>query len=207
MPVCYMCEVDKPIEAFSVKSDADNGHQSHCRECEREYRRKRGLLKPDGWERKTADMAAYQKAYRANHRKKMRKLRADWEKRLRRENPERWREIERKRYERRRLRDHGPDWQPRPRRTAAEKRESLRLREKRRREKHPEKMRARYAIKLAVKTGKLVRLPCVNCGDPKSHGHHPDYAKPLEVVWLCAPCHRAVHKLADADSAQVSDSV
>lgn len=37
--------------------------------------------------------------------------------------------------------------------------------------------------------------PCVECGAPGQHRHHPDYDKPLEIVWMCAPCHRRVHQL------------
>lgn len=52
----------------------------------------------------------------------------------------------------------------------------------------------------AVKTGKLVRPNfCSVCGAKgkrKKNGnitieaHHKDYAKPLDVVWLCDSCHR-----------------
>lgn len=45
----------------------------------------------------------------------------------------------------------------------------------------------------AVNLGKLKRMPCEVCGDPKSHGHHEDYSKPLDVQWLCSKHHRAVH--------------
>ena len=48
------------------------------------------------------------------------------------------------------------------------------------------KTRAREHLYRAVKTGKIQRLPCRVCGDPRSHGHHRDYTKPLEVDWLCA---------------------
>src|SRR5688572_6263292 len=45
---------------------------------------------------------------------------------------------------------------------------------------------------------KLQRLypnpePC-KCGAMGQHRHHPDYSKPLEIVWLCAPCHRREHQ-------------
>lgn len=64
---------------------------------------------------------------------------------------------------------------------------------KRMREKYPEKHSARAKLRYAVKVGKVKRLPCEECGDVKSHGHHPDYSKPLEVIWLCITHHRQKH--------------
>ncbi len=37
--------------------------------------------------------------------------------------------------------------------------------------------------------------PCVVCGDEKSQRHHPDYSKPLEVVFLCDKHHKEEHKI------------
>jgi hypothetical protein len=48
---------------------------------------------------------------------------------------------------------------------------------------------------LAVRSGRLVRKPCEVCGEPKSEGHHEDYHKPLEVVWLCRRHHKLAHGL------------
>ena len=61
-------------------------------------------------------------------------------------------------------------------------------------EKHPEKYKARIAVRNAVRDGKLKRLPCEKCGALKSEAHHEDYSKPLEVRWLCNAHHRAEHK-------------
>lgn len=35
--------------------------------------------------------------------------------------------------------------------------------------------------------------PCVICGRTDSVKHHPDYNKPLEIVFLCHLCHKRVH--------------
>ena len=45
----------------------------------------------------------------------------------------------------------------------------------------------------AIRNGSIIRLPCEKCGDVKSHGHHEDYSKPLEVSWLCQKHHRRRH--------------
>jgi len=55
----------------------------------------------------------------------------------------------------------------------------------------------------ALKDGTLTRPSlCSACGkDPgvglrgrtKIHAHHTDYARPMDVVWLCGSCHRHEH--------------
>jgi hypothetical protein len=48
----------------------------------------------------------------------------------------------------------------------------------------------------AVKRGRIQKLPCFVCGDIETQGHHPDYDRPLDVIWLCAKHHREAHDLA-----------
>ena len=61
------------------------------------------------------------------------------------------------------------------------------------RQRNPEKYRAQTAVGNALRDGKLVKRPCEICGDPKVHGHHDDYSKPLEVRWLCWVHHKTIH--------------
>lgn len=53
---------------------------------------------------------------------------------------------------------------------------------------------ARSYLKVNIKRGKVKKLPCQVCGNEKSEGHHADYSKPLEVVWLCKRHHIDLHK-------------
>jgi hypothetical protein len=53
---------------------------------------------------------------------------------------------------------------------------------------------AHSAVARAIRAGDLVRQPCVRCAEVKSLAHHEDYDKPLDVMWLCEPCHKQRHK-------------
>lgn len=62
---------------------------------------------------------------------------------------------------------------------------------------HPERQRARMILNNAVRAGKLERPEvCSRCKKvkPRIQGHHPDYTKPLAVVWCCLDCHLLLDK-------------
>lgn len=56
------------------------------------------------------------------------------------------------------------------------------------------KLKAKWMVKYAVKKGELVRGVCVVCGKEKVDGHHEDYDKPLDVIWLCHQHHMERHR-------------
>lgn len=55
-------------------------------------------------------------------------------------------------------------------------------------------------VRRALLSGEIQKHPCFVCGDANSHGHHPDYDRPLSVVWLCAKHHKEAHKIAANDA-------
>ncbi len=63
------------------------------------------------------------------------------------------------------------------------------------------KSNARSMANVYLRRGKIKRKPCEHinpetrrrCG-AWAEMHHPDYSKPLEVIWLCVPHHGAEHK-------------
>lgn len=64
------------------------------------------------------------------------------------------------------------------------------------RDRHPEKYKARTEVGNTIRDGRLFRpKKCERCArDYKLHAHHEDYSKPLDVIWLCTPCHGARHR-------------
>lgn len=54
------------------------------------------------------------------------------------------------------------------------------------------KANARSYANVYLRRGTLKKQPC-KCGNPNSQMHHEDYSKPLEVIWVCRPCHLELH--------------
>lgn len=55
-----------------------------------------------------------------------------------------------------------------------------------------DKVKAWRVYKKALRNGVLKREGCDVCG-AEADGHHEDYEKPLEVIWLCRLHHKARH--------------
>lgn len=58
------------------------------------------------------------------------------------------------------------------------------------------KVRTHDAVYRAVKAGSLTKPDhCEGCNTKTAlQGHHADYTKPLQVLWLCVACHNAIHR-------------
>lgn len=60
-------------------------------------------------------------------------------------------------------------------------------------QKYPEKKAALSVMWAAINRGELEQKPCEVCGKEKAEGHHDDYSKPLDVIWLCSKHHAERH--------------
>lgn len=56
------------------------------------------------------------------------------------------------------------------------------------------KRAAQIKVGNAIRNGRLIKMACRKCGNPKSEAHHEDYNRPLDVIWLCKDCHGARHR-------------
>ena len=60
----------------------------------------------------------------------------------------------------------------------------------------PEKEFAHKQVAKALRKGLLVRPDkCTVCNlKRRVESHHEDYAKPLEILWVCKACHVSIHR-------------
>lgn len=62
---------------------------------------------------------------------------------------------------------------------------------------YPQKYVAQNMVSNAIRDEKIKKpKKCSKCGrkNCRIYGHHEDYYKPLEVIWLCQICHREEHQ-------------
>jgi hypothetical protein len=70
---------------------------------------------------------------------------------------------------------------------------------KRWQELQPIRRAANLILGRAVKNRRIIKpnlCQAQDCTETKLEAHHPDYDRPLDVVWLCNKHHRECHKLA-----------
>ena len=136
--------------------------------------------------------AAYVRAYyKKNREKSLREAKA-WKQR----NRDRYRALVRENEARRRRSD--PDYREKQRRRSADyyrrcraKRILLAIRHN-----ATERGKARRILQHAVRDGLLIRPSvCDNCGSGgRIQAHHPDYSRPMSVIWVCSLCHGDIHR-------------
>ena len=179
MKRCKDCGRLLPLSAFYEVKGGRDGYRNGCKEC----RRPRGA--------QSARLA------RAADPEKYRRQNNIWQ----RENRERRNEQARK-YRAR----HREEINERARRYRAEHPERTGANNRRWEAKHPERRRAHILMNQAIKRGDLLRPEaCELCGANKRlSAHHGDYDKPLDVLFLCALCHGAVHRMAKSFLAAVA---
>lgn len=72
---------------------------------------------------------------------------------------------------------------------------------------NPEKWKARQVLRNAVTKGTVKREPCEKCGKLPVHGHHTDYSKPFDVMWLCVKHHYEQHRKYDDIKSLIKERV
>ncbi len=84
----------------------------------------------------------------------------------------------------------------RKRRGTEARRASLRANSRRMAERYPERHKAKQAVGNAIRSGRLLRLPCKECGNVRAQAHHPNGYAPdhwFDIEWLCVRHHKAAH--------------
>lgn len=76
--------------------------------------------------------------------------------------------------------------------------------------KNPTRVHARQVVYYALKVGKLVRPDtCSECGRTGCtiQAHHLSYDDPMNVVWLCIPCHKQADRKRQTDNGENPDNM
>lgn len=171
--ICTGCKVEKSYDFFGKDKKAFDGLNQKCKEC-CNLRAKKSIRSPEAIANSRKKSAEWQKKKRPVLNARLRQRYAD--------NLEKCRE-----YSKIKQREY----------FKTEKAKLIhRERAKKYKEENPEKLKAQQIAHNARRSGKLIRPDkCEICfKECKPHGHHEDYNKPLDIIWMCHSCHLYHHQ-------------
>ena len=165
MKTCARCGVGKELDEFQRDRSRKDGRQNYCRKCRYEVA---------SLYRQTPRGREARRAYRQTPNGREARREAD---RRYEQTPQR-REAKRKYRQTPAGREVRREFHRRYRQNPD----------------HRPSILARLALNKAVYAGEVARGSCAHCGTTsRIEAHHPDYSKPLDVVWLCRFHHRELH--------------
>lgn len=175
---CFKCGASKAMTDFYPHPQMRDGHLNKCKDCSRADTAARTKLRDPSVVREEKRLWAASENGRASQR------------RYESENREKVRESQRQ-------------WSLSPNGRALQERirqrpEYLEIRRKAKstwNHRNRDKRRVHRQVKVAIERGLLDRKACEVCGDRESEAHHDDYAKALEVRWLCRIHHAEHHRI------------
>lgn len=183
MKRCTACKLEKDESLFGKLKTVKSGLASRCKICVEIYRKEYKSKNPERF--KELCKAQKQKHYKNNKETVLKKNKIWYEEN--RENVlEKQKEYAKKRYleKKEQITERNNVW----RKNNPHKFLEIQNR-------YPEKRSARRSISYAIARGLMTKpSTCTRCSlEGYIEGHHPDYQKPLEVIWLCRECHNKEH--------------
>lgn len=175
MKKCSKCGIEKNEDEFAKTNKSKIG--SYCKECANAYYRKK-YNKQKEHERYLRKKA--KNPVRWNEMSRICTIK------LRKKNREKYLEVARKSAKKHRAR-----FKRTPEQLIKE-----RIYCRKWKEENKEKTKTHYLVLKALKDGFLIKPnQCEHCRQERElHGHHEDYNKPYEVIWLCRECHGIRHR-------------
>lgn len=176
---CSKCKIRKNYNDFWKKNGTKRGYFSRCKECNSLDKKIKKEKDPEKFKEKT----------RKYNQNKTKEKRYKWHRNYYTKDIEKTREQRRK---------YTNTDEFRKRRRELSKLTYSKNKEFRKKTVvSPEKAKCRSRFYHQVRIGNIIRpTECSKCGkkETKIQGHHTDYTKPFDVIWLCTVCHGFEHK-------------
>lgn len=190
---CRSCKIEKEETQFYKRPSNSDGLYSYCKECTLERNKKTREKKPEFYKESS-------RSYKEKNRKILSDKSKDYYYRNRQkclETVSKYREKNKRiiSFKESIKRSNDKDRFQRNRekhlKWSKNNREMLNEYQRQWYQNNKEKRKAHVVLNRAVKSGIVMRPDkCSECfKNCKPDGHHSDYNKPLEIVWLCRACH------------------